>query len=479
MREYSVLPDILSAFKEKPMLRKIFLTVCIGFGLISCSESDDEMYIDPNPDLSERLYAGGETTIFSATSISFRTPAPNLSAADLEAHLIGDTQFENVYVTAPADINPGLGPIFNNSSCISCHPNDGRTGYPVNLLGRSGLLIRASIPGIGSNGGPNPAPGFGLQIQNQAIFGYNPEAQYQNVFSDVTETLADGTIVHLRKPAITLINPYTGLPGGLMLSPRMATPVFGLGLLEAISEADILANQDINDANGDGISGKANYVWDPQTNQTVLGRFGWKANTGSLIVQCAAAFVEDMGITNMIFQNETGHDQSNGQDGLTDDPEINQALLANIVLYCRTLGVPAPRNIDRTNVRQGAAIFEQIECAKCHMPKQKTGPSAISALDNQIIFAYTDLLLHDMGEGLADNRPDFLASGSEWKTRPLWGIGLTQLINGHTEFLHDGRARNIEEAILWHGGEAQKAKDKYKQLTAKQRSDLLEFINSL
>ena len=462
------------------MLRKIFLMACIWFAFVSCSDNEDELYIDPNPDLSERLYAGGATTIFSATSISFRTPAPNLSAADLEAHLIGDALFENVYVTAPAEINPGLGPIFNNSSCISCHPNDGRTGYPMNLLGRSGLLIRASIPGIGPNGSPNPAPGYGLQIQNQAIFGYNPEAQYQNVFTEVTETLSDGTVVYLRKPAFTLINPYTGLPSGMMLSPRMATPVFGLGLLEAIPDEYLLAHQDINDANGDGISGRANYVWDPQTNQTVLGRFGWKANTGSLIVQCAAAFVEDMGVTNMIFQNETGHDQSNGQDGLTDDPEVGQALLDNIVLYCRTLGVPAPRNGNQTNVRQGAALFDRLECAKCHIPKQKTGSgNAISALNNQTIFPYSDLLLHDMGEGLADNRPDFLASGSEWKTRPLWGIGLTQLINGHTDFLHDGRARNIQEAILWHGGEAQNAKNKYKQLSAKQRSDLLAFINSL
>ncbi|HMI07137.1 MAG TPA: di-heme oxidoredictase family protein [Flavobacterium sp.] len=462
------------------MIRKVFLMASMGFALASCSDNDgDELYVDPNVDLSERLYAGGETTIFSATSISFRTPAPNLSAADLEAHIIGDALFENVYVSAPANVNQGLGPIFNNSSCISCHPNDGRAGFPDNILMRSGLLVRASIPGTDAHGGPNPAPGFGLQIQNQAIFGYNAEAQYQAVFTEVNETLADGTVVHLRKPSITLINPYTGLPAGMMLSTRMGPPVFGLGLLEAIPETDILANQDINDSNSDGISGKANYVWDPQANQTVLGRFGWKANTGSLMVQCAAALVEDMGITNPIFQNESGFDQSNGQDGLTDDPEIAQATLNQIVLYCRTLGVPAPRNIQSTNVRQGATVFEQIDCAKCHMPKQKTGSNTISALTNQTFFPYTDLLLHDMGEGLADNRPDFLASGSEWKTRPLWGIGLTQLINGHNNFLHDGRARTIQEAILWHGGEAQHAKDSYKQLTTQQRSNLLEFINSL
>lgn len=453
---------------------------CIGIAFASCSENDDaESYIDPGLDLSERLHAGGETTIFSATSISFRTPAPNLSTADFNAHQLGDVLFENVYITAPANVNSGLGSIFNNSSCISCHPNDGRAKFPTNLLARSGFLIRASIAGNDSHGGPNPVPGFGLQIQNQSIFGFSAEAQYQAAFTEVNETLADGTIVHLRKPTLLLINPYTSLPGGMMLSGRLGTPVFGLGLLEAIPEADILSHQDINDTNGDGISGKANFVWDPQINQTVLGRFGWKANTGSLIVQCAAAFVEDMGITNPIFFNETGIGQSNGQDGLNDDPEIGQNILDQLVLYTRTLGVPAPRNLSNSNVRQGAAIFEQIDCAKCHMPKQKTGSNTISALTNQTFFPYTDLLLHDMGEGLADNRPDFLASGSEWKTRPLWGIGLTQLINGHTDLLHDGRARTIEEAILWHGGEAQNAKNKYKQLTTRQRSNLLQFINSL
>lgn len=464
------------AILKGKMKERVLSLVLLGATLFACSpDPDDTDYIN----IDERLYAGGETTIFSATSNSFANPAPNLSAPDFEMHLDGDFQFEATFITAPAPVNQGLGPLFNNNSCVTCHPRDGRAKHPTNINSANGLLVRASIPGNGLHGGPNPVPGFGLQIQNRAINGYTPEAVLQVTYTEIQETLADGTPIILRKSVISLTNPYIALPSGIMLSTRLAPPVFGLGLLEEIPEANLLAMQDINDGNGDGISGKANYVWDDQHSQVMIGRFGWKANTATLIDQCAAAYVEDMGITNYLFQNESGWDQANGHDGIDDDPEITPEILDQVVMYCRTLGVPAPRNIDQPNIKRGAKIFEDIDCAKCHTPRQQTGPSAISALSMQTFFPYTDLLLHDMGEELADNRPDFLAGGTEWKTRPLWGIGLTNLINGHTDFLHDGRARNVTEAILWHGGEAQNAKNKFKQLPTSKRNDLLDFINSL
>lgn len=458
------------------MLKKLF-TVLIVMQFFSCQNDDSSDYEEVN--LSERLYAGGATTLFSVTSNAYRTPAPNLSASEMAMHLLGDVDFESVFVTAPSSINQGLGPIFNNSSCISCHPRDGRAAFPSNLSGRSGLLLRISLFGTDEHGGPNPVPGFGVQLQNQAIFGYEPEVTYGVTFTELKETLADGTVVTLRKPTFSLANSYIPVPAGAMLSPRIGPPVFGLGLLEAIQEADILAMQDINDADGNGISGKANYVWEPLSGRMVLGRFGWKANTGTIRSQCAAAYVEDMGITNVIFDKETGHGQSNGSDGLEDDPELDAAILDQVVLYCQTLAVPAPRGIENKPVKEGAVVFEKIACAQCHKPRQKTGFSEITALSFQTFYPYTDMLLHDMGEGLADNRPDYLANGNEWKTRPLWGIGLTQLVNGHTDFLHDGRARNLTEAILWHGGEAQDSKEKFKKLSKKDRDALLAFLNSL
>ncbi len=460
------------------MLKKIFYLVLFISTLVSCSSSDEQEYQDLI-DLNDRLYAGGETTIFAENSTAFRNPAANIFGADLLLHLEGDTQFEQAFITAPAITNNGLGSIFNNTSCVSCHPKDGRAAFPINITNLSGLLLRASILGTDNFGGPNPVPGFGTQIQNQAIFGTNPEARYQVSFENKNETLADGTIITLKKPIFSLVNTYISFPANGMLSPRIATPVFGLGLLEAISENSLLELQDINDNNNDGISGKANYVWDPVSQLSKIGRFGWKANSPTILVQCAGAYVDDMGVTNYVFPNETGFNQFNGQDGLNDDPEISDAILNQVTFYCKTLAVPAPRNINNKSVRRGAKIFDDLECAKCHKPKQQTGYNVISAISNQTIYPYTDLLLHDMGEDLADNRPDYLASGNEWKTRPLWGIGLTQVVNGHTNFLHDGRAKNMTEAILWHGGEAQISKEKFKQLSTTNRNELLTFLNSL
>ena len=210
-----------------------------------------------------------------------------------------------------------------------------------------------------------------------------------------------------------------------------------------------------------------------------IGRFGWKANTATILEQCAGAYSGDMGITTYLISTETGNGQTNGNDGLGDDPEITEDILEQVAFYCKTIAVPAPRNLDDNSVKRGSHIFEQIECAKCHIPSMKTGTSDINAISNQTFYAYTDMLLHDMGDELGDNRPDFLATGNEWKTRPLWGIGLTQVFNGHTDFLHDGRAKNITEAILWHGGEAKLAKENFKALNKQERTDVLKFINSL
>lgn len=463
------------------MIKKVVFSFVLILLFQSCK--DDNEYIDVSNneyiDLTERLYAGGKTTVFSNTSNAYSTPATNLSTDELNQHLKGDIDFESTFVTAPATINPGLGPIFNNSSCISCHPRDGRAAHPQNIQARSGLLLRTSLSGSGSNGNSIAVNGFGLQIQNQALFNFQPEADYTVNYQEIVETLADGTIIYLQKPVFNVTNTYIPFPDNALLSPRIAPPVFGLGLLELITDSDLIASQDINDSNKDGISGKLNYVWNPLTQQSEIGKFGWKANTPNLLIQCAAAYVEDMGITNYVFPQETGHDQSNGNDHLNDDVELADDILHNAVFYTRTLAVPAPRNIEDKEVKRGAKLFTDLQCATCHTPKQKTGFSEIPALSFQTFYPYTDQLLHDMGEGLADNRPDFLANGREWKTRPLWGIGLTFVVNNHTHFLHDGRARNITEAILWHGGEAENAKQNFKKLSKEDREALLKFINSL
>ncbi len=423
-------------------------------------------------------FPGGETTYPNIFSGVFEQPSPNLNAAELAQHGKGDVNFSAIFVTSPAIKNYGLGPIFNHNSCVSCHVKDGRTPQPFSGEDLKGLLLRLSIPGTDPHGGPLDAPGFGGQLQNKGVVGTQAEAKVQLSFVETSYTFDDGTPYTLRKPIYTLINSYIPLPGSLMVSPRIGPQIYGLGLLEAIKESDILSKEDITDADGDGISGKANKVWNPVTQKIELGRFGWKANAPNLLVQSAGALQQDMGITSFVFPQEASYNQSQ-YDGLTDDPEIDSQFLFDVTFYTQTLAVPIRRDFNHSSVLNGKLLFMKIGCNKCHSPGYITGVGATQALNQQVIYPYTDMLLHDMGTDLADNRPDFLANGNEWRTPPLWGIGLFPMVNGHSNLLHDGRARNVLEAIMWHGGEAEQQKLKVKKLSAKDRDDLVKFVNSL
>jgi CxxC motif-containing protein (DUF1111 family) len=373
----------------------------------------------------------------------------------------------------------GLGPLFHHTSCEGCHVGDGR-GQPIVPAGENNsLLIRIGVAGQdATTGGPLPLTGFGGQVQDRAIPGVRAEAQFQIQYTEQRGTFNDGTAYSLRVPRYTLQNAYLPVPANALMSPRVASPVFGLGLLEAITEQTILANADPDDRNQDGISGKANYVWDVQQQRTQLGRFGWKANQPSLPQQNAAAFNGDMGITSPLFPTENSDGQI--QAIPAHPPEVGNQGLRAVDHYTRTLGVPARRNTTDAAVQRGKVVFADARCGACHIPSMRTGTLPnVPEVSNQTIFAYTDLLLHDMGEGLADNRSDFLANGREWRTPPLWGIGLTQTVNGHTQLLHDGRARNLMEAILWHDGEARQSRDYVRGLNSADRAALVKFLESL
>lgn len=319
-------------------------------------------------------------------------------------------------------------------------------------------------------------------MQDNAILGQTVKGGFTISYEDVVETFDDGTKVILKKPTYNITDlGYGNIAAGVKISPRLANQIIGLGLLEALDESTILNLADPNDLDGDGISGRPNYVYDVASNKTVMGRFGWKANQPNVRQQVAAAFSGDMGITSFLFPNENcppGIDCDAIPNGGT--PEISDSNLDKVGLYASTLAVPARRNISDQNVLKGKKTFETIGCASCHIPKLQTGNThPIKALRNQTIRPFTDLLLHDMGSGLADNASDFLATGTEWRTPALWGIGLLNTVNKFTFLMHDGRARNIEEAILWHGGEGQMAKSNYKKLTLQERKDLLQFMNTL
>ncbi|MBL7952586.1 MAG: c-type cytochrome [Flavobacteriales bacterium] len=423
--------------------------------------------------------SGGRQTVFDAGTGAFSHGFPEMSATAQTLHGIGDIQFEQTFVSAPAPINPGLGPVFNSVSCTSCHIGDGRGKPPSGSEPLLSMLIRISVPGTDAHGGPAVVPGFGGQLQQRAVFGTAPEANVTLTWTTTTETLNDGTTIDLRTPSYTFSNAYAPLPGDMMWSARVAPPVFGLGLLEAIDENTIRSGSDENDANGDGISGRTNEVWDVEGQRIALGRFGWKAEQPTLLQQSAAAYNEDMGITNLLFPSESSLGQPQ-YDGRNDDIELTDSILHAVAFYVRTLAVPARRNTDAPVIRQGEILFNEAGCSSCHVPEQRTHVDvAFAAASNQRIFPYTDLLLHDMGPGLTDGRPSFRADGTEWRTPPLWGIGLTQVVNGHQNFLHDGRARSLLEAILWHGGEAQNSSDAVRAMSTEERTALLAFLGSL
>ena len=465
--------------KHFQSLLSIILSVPI---LLSACDSESPVAVESTPVFSTSEFSGGETTVFDASSHAFSIPAPNLSTAALAKHLEGDVEFEAVFVTAPAVVNPGLGPIYNNISCINCHSRDGRGRPPGIDEGLVSLLFRLSLPKAEDSVAgkpPTPVPGFGTQLNNRAIVEANPEGKVKIEYIEQTLTTADGTRVHLRHPNYTLTETYQPLPENVEVSPRVAPAVFGLGLLEAIPENAILTYADEADVDGDGISGKPNYVWDVVAQRYTLGRFGWKANQPTLLQQVAAAYNDDMGITTSLFFVEN----SAGQSQLTEHsvtPEVSDEILEVVTFYVQTLAVPARRDIDDPQVKQGEQLFAEAQCANCHVPTLRTSVLAgVPSVSNQTIHPYTDLLLHDMGPDLADNRPDFHASGREWRTPPLWGIGLVRRVNGHTNFLHDGRARDLMEAILWHGGEAEASRQAVEQMSKTERDALIAFLESL
>ena len=455
----------------------------------------DMSYLDK--ELPASLSAG-DLTHFHSRGMAFEQEAPNLSWGLSAAFDRGDGVFERPY--APAE-RPGfsynadgLGPIFNHTSCEGCHVADGRAKPPegpYEML--NGGFIRVSVPGLGPYGEPMSPKGYGHQIGDRAIAGVKPEATARIKWLETQGQFPDGEPYSLRRPEILLTDlAYGPMPDDAVFELRMAPPVHGLGLLEAIPEKTILSWADPNDADGDGISGRPNYVWDLERGGKIMGRFSWKANAFDIRQQSAAAAYNDMGVNNELFlyrhddQSSTHKARQNCEpeqaacfdsvDSL--DFEMSPGQLRDITTYLQLLGVVYRRNMDDPLVQKGEQVFHEIGCESCHKSQVMTGEHEISRLENQLIRPYTDLLLHDMGEGLAGRR-DFEASKQEWRTAPLWGIGVTQAVNGHTNFLHDGRARNIEEAILWHGGEAEQTKRNYMQLNKQERQLLIDFVNNL
>lgn len=430
--------------------------------------------------------AGGAFTVHEQGRGAYSTMAEALPEEWRLEFARGRTVFGRPWLAAPAKDEDfdGLGPVFNRLSCIACHPRNGRGSAPgVAAEPMRTMLVRLSVPGQDSHGGPKPHPAYGDQLNENGIDGVPGEGRAEIHWTARSETLPGGLVVELRRPTFRFVDlAYGDLGADVLISPRIGQPIIGLGLLEAVGEADILAAADPDDSDGDGVSGRPNRVWDVGNGRVALGRFGWKANQPSLHQQLAGAMIGDLGITSplMPHQNCTPAQAACRHAPQGGTPELTAGQLHALTTYHLGLGVPARRDAGRPEVKRGETLFAAAGCAACHLPALTTSRHAVIAeLGGQTIHPFTDLLLHDMGDGLADGRPDFLANGNEWRTPPLWGFGLRGIVNEQAGLLHDGRARTPIEAILWHGGEGQRAADAVRAMSVEDRGALLLFLDSL
>jgi len=447
----------------------------------------------------EKMSAGAATVRLRRNADAFSQPSGNMPFADELDFRVGNGLFRKLWVSSPASTlaSDGLGPLYNARSCQRCHLKDGR-GHPPE--GRDDLAVsmflRVSIPGGESPAiaeiedyiATSPDPNYGTQLQDFSLPGHSAEYRLQIDYEEIEVALADGETASLRHPSYAAADlGYGPLHPEAMLSPRVAPQMIGLGQL-AIPAADILALADPDDADGDGISGRPNIVWSVEYDMPMLGRFGLKAGSPTIRHQSASAFAGDIGISTPLFRDawgectETQIDCRNAMHGDQDDRgvEVDGEALDLVVFYSRNLAVPKRRDVDELQVLRGKQVFHTTGCASCHVPAFVTHRLEDRPEQSfQLIWPYTDLLLHDMGDGLADNRPEARATGREWRTPPLWGIGLTEQVSGHTYFLHDGRARSLLEAILWHGGEAQPHRDAVIDMSAEDRAALIRFLESL
>jgi CxxC motif-containing protein (DUF1111 family) len=473
------------------MLRRVLLVLLLaglalgGGGILRAGGAPD--------DASDA--SAGAFTVRRFDAAAYLQPVPGLDRRELAAFNRGRRHFDKTWgAVTSLDFEWGLGPTFVAKSCVECHASGGR-GRPPGWSGAQllSMIVRVSLPGEDAHGGPLPDPNYGDQLQNRSLSGPFPDFAYHTApvpaeaelyldWDERTEVLGDGESVTLRVPRLRIESLAFGPLGeGAMTSLRIAQPLQGMGLLEAVPEALLL--QIAQRQRGQGVNGRPNYVRDDVNDRTTLGRFGWKANQPSLRQQIAAAALGDMGLTTRLYreQNCPPVQRICAMQTPGNDPELVITDWDELELWTRALAVPAQRNVGGAQVRRGAQLFEAAQCSVCHVPTLHTADAfpGFPRAAQQVIHPYTDLLLHDMGEGLADGRPDFKAGPRDWRTPPLWGLGLSETVNGSTVLLHDGRARTLTEAILWHGGEAQAAREAFRAMSKPDREALVRFVNSI
>lgn len=452
--------------------------------LAACADDDGVRAAEAEP--FEDMPGGDTTNTLLFGSQAYSMPAANITTEHESLFFSGNGFFNQAWVEAPSSTQSrdGLGPLFNARSCAACHFKDGRGRPPLEPdEAFLGLLLRLSVPGEGAHGGPAAEPSYGGQLQPFAIPGVPAEGRPIVRYREEPGAYADGEPYALSVPTYEIVDLAHGaMQSDVRISPRVAPAMIGLGLLEAIDDERLVSLEDPDDANHDGVSGRANRVWDAIAQREAIGRFGWKAEQPTVRQQSAGAFLGDIGITTQLFSTETCTDAQNECKAALSGgaPELLDHLLDRVAAYGRLLAVPQRDRHKNPTVLRGKLLFSEAGCAGCHVPSHRTGQGhELIELRDQLIWPYTDLLLHDMGEKLSDHRPSFKAEGAEWRTPPLWGLRFLEDVNGHRRLLHDGRARGVAEAILWHGGEAEHSRSKFVEMPSADRKAIVEFVESL
>lgn len=448
------------------------------------------------PESFETMQGGAGTSRKQVDRDAFSQPSENITFEEQGNFKLGNALFRKNWVSSPSSTqaSDGLGPLFNERACQNCHLKDGRGRPPAADSRTTSMFLRLARDAstaeekteIAAHKVLNfPDPVYGAQLQELAVPGLKGEGRMYVDYREEKVTLGDGSIVSLRKPSYSVDGlGYGPLDPRTTLSPRLTPPMIGLGLIEQIAPADILAHADPDDR--DGISGKPNMVRDLSSGQLTLGRFGWKAQTASIRQQATDAFAGDIGISTPEEPSHWGDCTAaeeaclampNGVQKRLGPVEAPPPVMDLVTFYSQNLAVPARRDVGAPAVLAGKKLFYEMGCIACHTPKFVT-MRGNKAQAFQLIWPYSDFLLHDMGPGLADGQAVGDATGSEWRTPPLWGIGLTKTVNGNAFFLHDGRARTLTEAILWHGGEGQKARDRFAAANTADRDALIKFLES-
>jgi len=468
-------------FINSKKLARPFFSWVIFFALTICSQIV----------LSIGLFPGGDTTsLQNVNRNSYSHPSSNMEISNVGDFQLGNALFRRQWSTGKSSSNSvdGLGPLFNSRSCQSCHLKDGRGHPPFSGITQSNSLV---IQLQDSENNDNGDDAYGNQLQPFAAPGLHGEGQLSVFYEELVFRYPDDAEIILHKPNYNVSQLADGPLGkNTVLSPRIAPQMIGVGLLEAIEEEDILRQQDPDDINRDGISGRANFGYSLVNKRSMLGRFGWKASAPTIADQTAVAFSVDMGLSTPLIRVNHGDCTAQQSSCLElalftqdthEDTEVSQEILDLVVFYSQNLAVPESRVEDQQRFTAGRDLFNKIGCESCHTQRYVTSRIVLSNphFEKQIIFPYTDLLLHDMGEALADRSAHGFAQASEWRTSPLWGIGLAKIVNPNARYLHDGRAGSIEEAILWHDGEGLNARSNFVGLSVEQRQKVLYFLRSL